>query len=222
MENIQVGNKVEVEIRLSNNGINKKYSSRVLDVLGNKNFVLDTIQRGDRIIELPKGSDCDFVIYTDEGIFRYEGQIIDFISGTENGKKFNKSIIVLDDSGHKLQRRENFRFNCEIEMKFTELGTIGFGDSNRGVIIDLSAGGVKFLSNIELKKGDNISIEVMLDGNILFLSTQVIYIDDVDSDEFEYQYRCKFTDLLDTDKDIIIQYVLDVQRDALKKRKFSE
>ncbi len=222
MEQISIGNKVEIELQISGGSVRRKYISSIIDVIEKNSFILGTIMLDNSVTELPRNAHCSFVIYTNEGIFKHDGKITEVIAGVENGKKFNKSIIVLHEESKKLQRRESFRFNCEIDMKFTKFGAIGLDDSNRGIIIDLSAGGVKFLSNTELKKGDLIAVEVLLDSNLLFLTTEVMYVDDIDSDYYEHQYRCRFVDLLDTDKDIIIQYVLDIQRDALKKRKFSE
>ncbi len=219
MGHIRVGNRVEIESQFGGSESNR-YSTTVLEILGEDEFFLDEIRKNREVINLSKEKDYIFIVYTGHGIYKYDGKIDEYKAGTIGGKIVNCPTVSFFDEGTKLERREYFRFNCNIHMTFSIADQYTVSE-NRGNVIDLSAGGFKFLSTTELNKNDIISLEFFLEDEILFLTAEVMYIDRSEETS-EYQYRCRFINLLDSDRDVIIQTVLDAQRNTLKVKRFRE
>ncbi len=224
MEQVEVGNKVELEIQIDGVKNGQKFDSKVLKVVDENKAVLAMTKRGKYELELPIGSKYKFTIYTRSGMLTYNGRIDSYQAIIIDGLPEICAVVEFEFTGEKTQRREFFRFGCEIPMSFkrnSELFSSVSVSDNTGIIVDLSAGGVKFLTNVALEKGESVSIEVFLIDEFFFLETEVIFDDSIDHETYDYQYRCKFNNLVDSDRDKIIQYVFDIQRDRLKKRKFA-
>ncbi len=221
MEDVEVGSKIEISIQGSESLENEQYKSTILQVLDDDSFLISLIKKGRNTIKLPINRDYMFTVYTDKGTCQYTGKILDY---THDQSLLKDCILIkFEQAAAKVQRRENFRSTCEIPMTYRlsrEIVTTSF-EKNEGLIIDISAGGIKFLTDVYLNKGERIDVELFLADEVFFLEAIVMYIDELSEQRYSYQYRCKFDDALDKDKDKIIQYVLDEQRNSLKKRRFN-
>ena len=122
------------------------------------------------------------------------------------------------DEGEKMQRRDDFRFACNIPVEFAPLDkTMKRGEPSEGMVNDLSAGGIKMMSNTEIETGVRISIEIQLDNDYIVALGEVRAKSPAESKQYKFQYGVKFHALPKEDKDIIIQYVSRVQRKLLMK-----
>ena len=122
------------------------------------------------------------------------------------------------DEGEKMQRRDDFRFTCNIPVEFAALDkTMKRGETCEGMVNDLSAGGVKMMSNIDMNPGVRISVAMQLDNDYIVALGEVRAKTGAPSKQYEFQYGVKFHALPKEDKDVIIQYVSRVQRKLLMK-----
>lgn len=221
MGHVKTGNKVETQLLIGGVPNSQKYTSEVVVVNGSK-VTIRLFTKGKFATELPVNANYEFTFYTEDGMYKYSGKIVGYTLTDVPPKGEKVALVELNDDGQKMQRREFFRYDCELPISFKRLNNPTSMDRNSGLIIDLSAGGIKVLSNIVLSKAEKLDFDLTLDGNMLFLEAEVMYIDEIDHDNYKFQYKCKFNNLLDMDKDIIIQYILDIQRNSLKTRKFTK
>ncbi len=217
MNHIEVGDRVEIESLFSGSA-STKYTTTVLQIREDGLFILDEIKRNRVTVYLDEEKDYIFIFYCKSGIYKHDGRLNEYLTATYGGRVTNLPSITIFDEGIKLQRREFFRFNCELEVNY-KVSDNFVAHTSHGLVIDLSAGGLKFIAKRQLEKNDILNLELALKNDFLLLTAEVMYID---KDGDEYQYRCRFLNLLDSDKDAIIQAVLDAQRDELKKKTFRE
>ena len=150
----------------------------------------------------------------DNAIFRHDA-VLEVIVVVDS---LNLYRFKITSEGEKMQRRDDFRFACNIPVEFAPLDkSMKRGDTSEGMVNDLSAGGVKMMSNTEMAIGTRISIEMRLDDDYIIALGEVRAVSDAKSKKYEFQYGVKFHALPKEDKDIIIQYVSRVQRKLLMK-----
>lgn len=220
--NIGVGDDVEIELQVGDVKGSKVYFSKVAKIENQNEVVIKMPKSHGKVVELPQGDYYSFVIFTYDGIYKFSGKIVEYKKALLPKSNDYFAIIDLISNGEKIQRRQNFRFSCEIPMQFYRIDD--FGNVNRdemgiATVIDVGGGGIKFLSNFELAVKDKIQITLILNDDLLFLDSEVLYSDPIDNPDYKTQYRCKFLDISSSDKDIIIQYVFDAQRNILRRRK---
>ncbi len=81
-----------------------------------------------------------------------------------------------------------------------------------GIMLDLGGGGIRFLSNEEIEVNENIQCVIVLMDEFLFANAVILYKDKQFNSDYKYQYRVKFTEIMDLERDKIIQYVFNEQR----------
>ncbi len=221
LEHIEIGTKIKVEIAINENKKKKSFTTTIIDKLADGCFVFDVIKNDDIIVELTEESTYIFTIYLKEGVYKNKGKVTRYlISSVDNRTRY--PAVEFEEVVQRTQRRENFRMDCRLFFEFKKNTQILATSGQDGVIIDLSAGGIKFLSNIELQKREIIEFSLILNGDLIFLEAEIMYIDECNDEFYNHQYRCKLNNVLDSDKDNIIQYILDEQRGNLKRKKFSK
>lgn len=217
---IKLKNRVEVEFELGGVKSERKYETLILDDLGDNKYVIQMVKVGKYVYEFPVSARHIFSIYTENGIYKVTGKILEYRYDKEN-PVYGLAIVQLNEISEKIQRRKNFRYNCNLPMVFSiHDGTLLFNNNeNHGVIVDLSGGGIKFYSNCVFIEKMTITIELFLNNDIFFLDCQIIHVDELDNQPYRNQYRAKFLNLLDSDRDSIVQYVLNQQQNKIKTKK---
>lgn len=222
IENITLGNTVEIELQVGDIIASKTYVSKVVRLVSQNELLLEMPRSFGHKVELPLGDYYIFIVFTDDGMYRYSGKIVEYKKALFPESNDYYAVVDLISSGEKIQRRENFRFNIDLPMHFYKIDSLGNVDRSEegyGNVIDLSGGGVKFLSNATLEPKTKIQITLNLNNDLLFLDAVVLYVDEITHPDYATQYRCRFLDIMDYDKDKIIQFVFDAQRDTLRRRK---
>jgi c-di-GMP-binding flagellar brake protein YcgR len=95
------------------------YVSRVLDILDERNSVLSiyTPVRGDDSLEMYHGREYDITVYSDQAMYIFKGYFEGYVKDGEN----YFVALRLSGEGYKVQRREFFRFTCNLTMKYSIL-----------------------------------------------------------------------------------------------------
>lgn len=215
---VMVGNTVEIE--LGDVIASKTYVSKVAKISNQNELILEMPRSFGHKVELPLGNYYVFIIFTDDGMIKFSGKIVEYkkVMLPESDDYF--AIVDLTSNGEKIQRREDFRFTCEIPMQFHRINSMGDvlrDEGSIGHVIDLSGGGIKFLSSYKLEPKTRIQITITLGSELLFLDADVLYVDEITHPDYDLQYRCRFVNLMDSDKDKIIQFVFDAQRVNLRR-----
>ena len=153
-------------------------------------------------------------------------------------------VIKLVTELEKTQRRQYYRLQCSIDAKvhvLTDEEKKGLNDfigesklilANKSryidiiaentnsweecTVIDLSGGGVKYLSDKERQKGELVILSIELQaGEELkryFLLMNVISIFRKSTESIKYEIRTKFMGLIETARDEIVRFVFDEER----------
>ena len=154
-------------------------------------------------------------------------------------QKVNGTFILVTElisNLHKFQRREYYRFNCIVEMTAREMSrqeTEAFAkgltylvsekDMDRGVIVDISGGGTRFVSKKKFTEGSLIlmkfELSIMEKDRPFLLAAKVLHSGEIENRKDEYENRVKFEFIDNTTREEIIKYIFDEERKNRKNGK---
>ena len=232
---ISPGDKVEMKSTVNvvlpdgTKGI-KTYKSSVYDILDEGRLEIVMPKDQTKLVLLPVDGEYDVCFYTHGGMYRADVKIIEI-------QKINGIYVLVTDmisNLHKYQRREYYRFNCIIEMmaremtkKETDIYAEGLAellpqsDMIRGVIVDISGGGARFVSRQLFRESSMILMRFelpILDMEKSFLLVgRVIYSSEIVNRANEFENRVKFELIDSVTREKIIRYIFNEERKNRKK-----
>lgn len=227
VNNITVGNKVEISLLREEKIVDKTYISVVEDVFENNQILMYVPISYGSLIRLEMGKVYSMLFITAKGMYKFEASVIKYI----NEGAFNFMLVELLTDGEKVQRREFFRFRCSIPFKFEkftdEENEESYNDDkdlilSYGIIEDIGGGGIRFVSNEELEEGDKIKCLVVLGDNYVICVGKILIKENSINNVYKNQYRIEFINMKTTDKDIIVKYIFNEQRKVARKSNFFE
>ncbi len=210
----------------------KTYQSSVYDILDDGKLAILMPMDQQRLILLPIDGEYDVCFFTSGGMYRVNVRIVD-------RQKVNSVYIVIAEMTsniHKFQRREYYRFNCIIDMTVKEMSyeeskafRDGFKDlvsdigMKRGIIVDISGGGLRFVSRHVHTEGSIIlmefSLPVAYEEKLFRLAAKVMYSGGIEGRESEYENRVKYEFIDNSTREEIIRYIFDAERKNRKSGK---
>lgn len=210
----------------------RTYKSSVYDILDDGRFEIVMPMEKQKLILLPVDGEYDVCFFSNGGMYRANVRIVD-------RQKINNTYIVVAEmitNLHKYQRREYYRFNCIIEMAVREMNEqeikafseglsylIEEAEMARGVIVDISGGGLRFVSRQLYQSGSlllmEFSLPVMGVEKEFFVAAKVIHSGEIEKREAEYENRVKFEFISNTTREEIIKYIFDAERKNRKNGK---
>ena len=148
-----------------------------------------------------------------KSMFRYKASINKYIS--RNRLQLIKFKLL--DEGERLQRRNFFRLSCYIPAKFTflkknESDQLISNEPHNGIICDLSGGGIKMTTKLEMEEKDCILISLPLDDNDLFLTGEIRVKYGNPNATHQFQYGIMFSDISVMDQNKIVRYLFEQQK----------
>ncbi len=232
---ISPGDKVEMKSTVNvvlpdgTKGI-KTYKSSVYDILDEGRLEIVMPKDQTKLVLLPVDGEYDVCFYTHGGMYRADVRIIEI-------QKINGIYVLVTEmisNLHKYQRREYYRFNCIIEMmaremtkKETDIYAEGLAellpqsDMIRGVIVDISGGGARFVSRQLFRESSMILMRFelpILDTEKSFLLVgRVIYSSEIVNRANEFENRVKFELIDSVTREKIIRYIFNEERKNRKK-----
>ncbi|WP_341877206.1 flagellar brake protein [Defluviitalea saccharophila] len=210
-EPLSPGLKVEIK-RLSflNNNKSQGFISQIEECVNDKILIIGAPISGGKIVPLKMNTEYMLIIYGATGMYRCNVVI---------KKSFKKDSIEMLEvervtSLEKIQRREFFRLECVIPFQFKA------GDTwEKGIIKDISGGGIRFITNSQLKTQGEIILRIPLDEEEITLSGKLLIKEASNTELYKYQYRVSFEDIKKSDQDTIIQYIFLQQRKQVRQYK---
>ncbi len=203
----------------------KTYKSSVYDILDDGRIELLMPMEQQKLILLPVNGEYDVCFFSSGGMYRANVRIAD-------RQKINNTYIVVVEmltNLHKFQRREYYRFNCVIDMEVRVLNEqevdalskgLIYPESEvmmaRGVIVDISGGGLRFVSR-ERHEPDSIlllrfTLPVQEVEKQFLVAAKVIYSGAIEKREAEYENRVKFEFISSATREEIIKYIFNAER----------
>ena len=209
----------------------KTYKTSVYDILDDGRLELVMPMEKTRLVLLPVDGEYDVCFFSHGGMYRADVRIVD-------RQKINGTYILVVEmisNLHKYQRREYYRFNCVVEMKAREMTRqeldafakgitqlISEEDMVRGVIVDISGGGTRFVSRQKFNENSivlmSFSLPIMERERSFLLAAKVIYSGVIENRANEYENRVKFEFIDTTTREEIIKYIFDEERKNRKNR----
>ena len=182
------------------------YSSQVTEVKGDNITILGPMKRG-RFVYVPKGAEIK-IGYTKLGRGTY--YIDSVVSGNSNKGIYLLNLKITSDEVAQ-QDRSNFRVEnrVPVELVYTD------GDgliTEKTETIDLSAGGARVYSNLELKKDDELMIIIGIDSGDISTKAKVVRKLPSNHIRFNNVFALSFEEISEQDEDFIVKHLFDLQR----------
>ena len=232
---IAIGDKLElekVESRLSMNPdkVPVIYASHVLDEAENGNVLVSMpIQEGN-IIPLSVGQEFSATFYSKTGLLQCQVMII---------SRFKKDTLFLMEIEQmtplqKIQRREYFRLDCNMpveyrvvtdqERKLIDEGIAYNIDEvqwKNGVILDLSGGGIRFVSPYQEEKDGFIQLRFDISAGdnieVVYAYASVLRSERNQNNAAIYDNHLMFWKMDKGMREKIIRFIFDIQRKSRSK-----
>lgn len=230
---IEAGQVVEIEAVKEKNEerrgeeSRKFYRTKVFDVLSEDQLeIMMPIEKG-KVILLPVDEQFNMCFYTAKGLYQCYARILD------RYKSNNVYIVVaeLTSSLKKRQRREFYRLDCALEVKFRELdqeeekaAESGFFKPNPldapllkdGVVADISGGGMRFLSQYRCEVGALIycTYKLMMknEEKPYHLVGRVLRSQELEKRPGTYENRIQYVNMDVDAREEIIKYIFEEER----------
>ena len=231
---LRVGQKIEMETIVPNdNGEKFTYLSQLEDIFPNGEIEIDMPISGGRLILLSVGSRYEMV-FTSEGIsYKTVGKIKDRY---KSDNRFLLRVEILAPL-EKYQRREFYRCDCYLEIKYqdlildetvTEDGKKYYdyrinpdkSEIFHGVMLDISGGGLRFVSRKQSKSGDYKRFIFALGQDDYKreynLIGKIVSSYPIKDSKTKFENRVQFIDLSKRDQEGIIKFIFEEERKQRK------
>ena len=237
---ISIGDKIELQV-VSHEYEEKPdtpvrvYHSEVNEIQYEDTIEIKMPMEKTKLILLPIDSEYDMVFYGSSGLFQCLGRIID------RYKSNNTYLLLVEMTSNlrKYQRREFYRLRCALEMharalREDEIQTVEsrmpYSLANdlplkESVIVDISGGGLRFVSTHAFKQGSLLycCYHLMNGGEHkkYEVISKVISCIELDNRPGTFEHRVQYYDIDPTEREEIIKYIFEEERKSRQKKRFN-
>lgn len=237
---ISIGDKIELQAVSHEYEEKPETAAKVYHSVVNEIRSEDTIEitmpiEKNKLILLPIDGEFDMIFYGSSGLFQCLGRIVD------RYKSNNTYLLLVEMTSNlrKYQRREFYRLRCALEMHARNLeeNEVESIESKmpyslasdlplkESVIVDISGGGLRFLSTHRFEQDSLLYCAYHLMNNGEHKKYEVI-CKVISSVELEnrpgtYEHRVRFYDIDPTAREEIIKYIFEEERKSRQKKRFS-
>ncbi len=229
---ISIGDKIElvkIESRLSvdPNKAAVKYISQVLDEAPNDRIYAAMPIKGGTLIPLSVGDSFDATFYANSGL--HHSKVV--VTGRYRKEGFFLMELELKTNLERVQRREFFRLESRKPMKYRivegeELEMIRAGNAyfpdeqslawKDAVMIDLSGGGIRFVSTFKEEKGSLVEVQFDIEYDeqveIVYAYAEILRSERNTNNTTIYDQRIMFWKMDNGMREKIIHHIFNEQR----------
>lgn len=236
---VEPGDRLELMLVEQGYGLNDEsakrvYLSKINDILSEDRLeILMPIEKT-KLILLPVDAEYDMSIYSKNGLYQCFVRVID------RYKSDNMYLLVVELTSNlrRNQRREYYRFSCALEMCSRSLETeeieaieqdqpyslVPGLPLKRSVIVDISGGGLRFISEQKYEEGSLIycSYHLLVNGTrkLYELVGKVLEVKPVENRKGVYEHRVQYVNITEGIREQIIRYIFQEERKNMKKDRF--
>lgn len=207
---IKTGDRVELGFKSEDDEGRRKLATLVEAVLFDSEvLVLMPISAG-TMVRLPLNRSFEARFYTGTSVYVFDVTILEH--PVIDGQYLTK--LRLDSEGEKIQLRDFYRINSSIEFNFSIAQAQLVEEELRlfkAVTKDFSAGGMSFVTDIDLPDGTEIYSNFVLDGEYIVVLGRAMGKQKATGASYKYLYRCQFLALPDVDQEKIVKYINNQQ-----------
>lgn len=229
---LQSVRRIKLDSKSGEEEVKKVYTSKVYDILSDERLEILMPMEQTKLILLPVDGEYDLCFYTENGLYQCFAKVVD------RYKDNNVYVLALDLTSNlrRFQRREYYRFSCALEMDSRELVEEEIESMNlstnslqpelplkRSVIVDISGGGLRFVSNLSYAKGSLIlcKYSLIIDGapREYNLIGKVLAVAERENRPGVYEHRVQYVNMDVDDREEIIKYIFNEERKNRHKEK---
>ena len=214
---IKTGHRVELSFK-EDAAYRKKLVTAVEAVLDFNRVLVLMPMSGGTMVRLPIRNDYEARFYTNLSIMRYDCAVMEHT----NVEGIYLTMIRLLSAGDKVQLRSFFRFTNSLTFRYSVLKEGEEFDEQpemyEGLLVDLSAGGIRFVANEKLEVRTEIHAILILNGEYIMALGRILEQLESRHAAYKYQYRVQFLALPDMDREKIVRYINDQQYKSLRMR----
>ena len=235
---ITEGDKIELQAVERNLGENeedaqKLYYSTVHEILSEDTMEITMPIEQTKLILLPVDGEYDLVFYGQTGLYQCFARIID------RYKSNNVYLLVVEMTSNlrKYQRRDYYRFSCALEMgarNLEEEELQAMEESSqydlqpglplkRSVIVDISGGGLRFMSNQRYEPDSLLycSYDLVKEGQRkkYEMVCKVLMVKELENRPGTYEHRVKYVNVEENVREEIIKFIFEEERKSRKKER---
>lgn len=236
-EYIELGQRIELRavtrVKLNEEpSVHKVYSSKVYDILSDERLeILMPVERS-KLVLLSMDDEYELFFFGERGPYECKARIADRY-------KYNNVYILLMElttNLKKYQRREYYRHTCAIDIYLKELTEEELveneeknkadGSFIKGVLVDISGGGMRFVAAHKFEKESIVLCRfTLLSPNGLkeyAVKGQVIDVKKLEKRPENYEHRVQYMNIPKEIREEIIRYIFEEERKKQKIKRESE
>ena len=210
----------------------KLYRTNITDVHDNGLLEIAMPMEKTKLILLPVEGEYEVCFFTIAGMYRANVRIVD------RQKVENQYLLLaeLTTTLSRFQRREYYRFPCVLEAQVKNVTQsqahaivqnlsflVPMADAIRAVIVDISGGGLRFISKSPFAEESLIQIQFTLKNQNFnqeyLLVGQIVKSAELTKRANEFENRVKFVEIDHTSREEIIKYIFEEERKNRKNGK---
>ena len=222
LEVLSIGDKIDIKKRREDTlQVHRDiYCSQLIELENDTTLKITMPTLGTNLILLTQGVQYECIFYTQKGL--QEG----IFEVTERKKEGNLPIVMLEARSGltKVQRREFYRLQCTLPLKYriakkdekipkekiTDL------EWNDGVVLDLSGGGLRFVTKDKIAQNQYVQIKLIVsvkdEYRELYIYGEIINNRAVRNNVRLREYRVQFDNIAEVDQDSIVAYIFEEER----------
>jgi len=218
---LQIGTKLELEIYdMMGDVIEHQFVSELEWIEeGNIAFIAAPISEG-VVYPVRIGSKLNAYFINRDDLYRFKAKVI------SRGMKDNIALlkVLVEEEFEKIQRRQFFRFDCSVPVKFRVIYSMRPDDNEKILFIktfskDLSGGGLCMVTEERVNIDELVECIITLDNEkVISFKGKVVRSERLELDDrIKYETGITFKKIEDRDREAIIGFIFREQRKLRKK-----
>lgn len=193
----------------------EEYASKIVGIEDDGMFLLETPLKKTQLVLLINGSIVNMVyMHENLGMYSVDLEVIEKIRD-DNNIPLIRAKKVSDI--RKIQRRNFFRLLTSMDIVIRKADDVVVEKTKT---VDISGGGIKLLSKQNFEVNDIVKLDFKLESKEFSFDAKVVKIDNTDIRDIK-EISLQFIDILEKDRNEIIRFIFDKQREGIKKGMFS-
>lgn len=218
-ELLKISERVEIEVTEKGEYFGN-YLSRIEDMKDNKEIMIGLPLEKGTIVPLRTGSLVNINLTKQDGVYTFAGRIM-----KRELKPYPYFVIEYPKNIKRIQRRNYVRIPINLVIMYKNLGTGGKVNlaeipEEKGVTVNLSGGGMSFLSIKDMEMESILNITFSLPSGVVYkdIKSKIKRKEKVGQNEkTRLSYGIEFLEMDEKMRDLIIVYLFELQRERQSK-----
>ena len=201
---------VSVELSVLEGEYTGNYRTRVEEV-GERLLAVGALFDRGEVLPLREGTKVKLTFWDEVAAYSFEAKIMQRIA-----VPVSLFVLELPDSISKVQRRSFVRVPAFYPIEFRTVTREGLSDLNKGIMLDLSGGGMRFSTKVHVENKSLLYVQLTLPIGEIQSPVRVCRAEQLEDDK-RYNVSVQFHEISERERDRIIRCVFDIQREMRKK-----